>query len=790
MANKLYMIGNAHLDPVWLWRWQEGYSEILATFRSALDRMNDFPDFKFTSACAGYYEFVEKLDPDMFEEIKRRVKEGRWGVVGGMYVQPDCNMPDGESFARHFLISQRYFKEKFGVVAKTGYNVDSFGHNAGLPKIMKSCGMENYVFMRPSPDEQGRDESLFNWESDDGSKVCAYRVPVYYNYYDDCIKAFKDFHKKAQDEKTDLMAFYGVGNHGGGPTIKQIHDINNSGIQDMLYATPDDYFDNVDKSNLPTIKGDLQHHARGCYSALTYVKKSNRKCEQSLLATEKICTMASKLTGYKYLVKKLQKAWKNLLFNQFHDILCGCSIKKAYEDASFLFGEIMSITEQERYFAMQSIARKIDTLQGETLPSYKLPNVWKCWTHEVLGTPIVVFNPHGWAVKSVVEVNPVAKKMTDCNGAEIPFQIVRGDQTNGDKDKSHTVFVAEVPAMGYAVYRLFTEKESEKRIESELTISNRTLENSKIAVEFDKTTGDVKRFYDKASGQYLISEPCSAILLDETDCDTWAHDKTYLGEKVGMFKKPRFKIIENGPIRATLRVTTSYGKSTLTRDYTITPSDSRVSVKTKVDFHEKHKTLKFTFPMQNETVISKVAYGTIEKKGYLGEEPCGSWIASGKVVVANDSKYGYDTKDGQIRLTILRGAIYADHYGERDEFCEYMDQGEHEFTYCIFPYTSNSVAEKKASELNFALPYVQDCFHDGKLPQSFSGFTVNADNVILSCVKQSYDGDGTVVRLYEMDGKQSDVTLQLFDNKIEKRVRPKSINTLLENGKEVNLIEL
>lgn len=143
---KIHLIGNAHLDPVWLWRWQEGFSEITATFRSALDRMKDFPDFQFTSACCVYYQWIEKLDPDMFEEIQRYVREGRWNIVGGWFLQPDCNIPSGESFARHGLISQRYFKEKFGITVKTGYNVDSFGHNAMLPQILKKSGMENYGF--------------------------------------------------------------------------------------------------------------------------------------------------------------------------------------------------------------------------------------------------------------------------------------------------------------------------------------------------------------------------------------------------------------------------------------------------------------------------------------------------------------------------------------------------------------------------------------------------------------------------------------------------------------------
>ena len=218
---KLYLIGNSHIDAVWLWRWQEGCSEILATWRSALDRMKEFPDFKFVSACASYYQVVEKIDPEMFEEIKQRVAEGRWNIVGGWFLQPDCNIPCGESFARHGLISQRYFQEKFGVIAKTGYNVDSFGHNAAMPKILKGSGMENYVFSRPSEEEMPIGQHSFIWESDDGSKVCGYKIPWGY-----CIKEVEkllEFKEKANEDGCDYMAFYGVGNHGGGPTIELLN---------------------------------------------------------------------------------------------------------------------------------------------------------------------------------------------------------------------------------------------------------------------------------------------------------------------------------------------------------------------------------------------------------------------------------------------------------------------------------------------------------------------------------------------------------------------------------------
>ena len=178
--SKFYMIGNTHFDPVWEWTWDEAMASIRATFRSALDRMNEFPEYIFTSACSVYYMWIEKSDPKMFKEIQQRVKEGRWQLVGGQFIQPDCNIPCGESLARHSLVSQRYFKEKFGVTAKTGYNVDSFGHNGNLPKILKNSGMDNYVFMRPMPNEKQLPQSLFDWESMDGSKVRTFRVPKSY----------------------------------------------------------------------------------------------------------------------------------------------------------------------------------------------------------------------------------------------------------------------------------------------------------------------------------------------------------------------------------------------------------------------------------------------------------------------------------------------------------------------------------------------------------------------------------------------------------------------------------
>ncbi len=788
--SKLFLIGNSHLDPVWLWRWQEGFSEILATFRSALDRMKDFPDFKFTSACAVYYQWVEKIDPQMFAEIQQRVKEGRWSIVGGWFLQPDCNIPCGESYARHALLSQRYFNEKFGVSAKTGYNVDSFGHNANLPKILKNSGMENYVFMRPMPHETDVAGDLFLWESDDGSQLCTYRIPWFYNLNLSTFEKFGELKEKIEKNQMDYMAFFGVGNHGGGPTIQLIDAINQADLGERVYATTDEYFDHADKTKLDVVKTELQHHARGCYSVNSFVKTYNRKCEQNLLATEVFCVMAKELAGFKYPQKKLNKGWKNLMFNQFHDILAGCCIKKAYDDAAVLYGETLSITEQEMHAAMQKIAWNINTLQGETLPAYKDPGLrrWVVWEHEVLGTPIVVFNSHPWPVRMPVEITAYAKKVTDNHNEEIPFQIIRGPQTN-EWDKECTAFIAEVPAMGYRVYRVFVEKESEEVFTSSLWATDRTLENSRIKIELDAITGDIKSFYDKETNKYVINSPCKAVLVDETDADTWAHNKEKLGCTVGAFGKPEFSVIEAGNVRAAVRVITRYGDSLLQRDYTITQDSNQVNVKVKVDFHEKHKALKFTFPLTEEKVVAQIPYGIICRKGYTGEEPFGAWLSSGGLCVANDSKHGYDTEDGKMRMTVLRGAIYADHFGQRDEFCEYMDMGIHEFEYSVFPYENPIQAEKKAAELNFGLRTVVDTFHEGALPEEMSCLTCDRENVFISAVKQAEDEDGNIIRFHEMNGIDTEVTLQLFDKEIRTNVTHHALKTVHETGKELNLIE-
>ena len=267
----LHMIGNAHIDPVWLWQWQEGFHEVKATFRSALDRMKEYPDFKFVASSAVFYEWVEQSDPAMFAEIQQRVAEGRWSIVGGWWVEPDCNIPSGESFARHGLYAQRYFKEKFGVTARTGFNVDSFGHAGTLPQILKKSGIDYYVFLRPMPHEKGLPSRLFWWQSDDCSRVLAYRIPFEYLSWGKDVEIHARRCAGEMKEPVDeFMCFYGVGNHGGGPTIANLESIRCLDADPdfptrTVFSTPEEFFCAAEMKGwpLPVVQNELQHHASG-----------------------------------------------------------------------------------------------------------------------------------------------------------------------------------------------------------------------------------------------------------------------------------------------------------------------------------------------------------------------------------------------------------------------------------------------------------------------------------------------------------------------------------------------
>lgn len=783
--DKFYCVGNAHLDPMWLWRWQEGSAEAKATIRSALDRMKEYPEFKFVCAASAVFKWIEEFDKEMFEEIKERVKEGRFTIVGGWFVQPDCNSPCGEGFARHGLYAQRYFKEKFGVTAHTGYNVDSFGHNVMIPQILKKQGMDNYIFMRPGPHEKDIPEELFYWISPDGSKVLASRTETYGRNIRNDEMTDKEIEKAITHDKTNKSRtfFYGVGNHGGGPTKQNIELIlkarERHTDKEFIFSNLQDYFEDVKdkKEPIPEVHDDLQYHAIGCYSAHSTLKDNIRRAECELTAAESYGMMAATLCNKEYPnTKKFESAWENVLFSHFHESLGGCSIKMAHDDTLLMLGESRSMAMKEENNALQTISWKIDSRDANR------------------GYPWVIFNPHSFEVKAIVSQRCRGKStLHDRAGNIIPFQPVHMD-SHLVEGKWNQTLAAEVtvPPMGYTcIYRKDPNPENPEtpQFESSVKAEENILENKRYRITFEKHTGYIISLFDKEKELELIkgyaAEP---VVIDETGYDTWAHFKTHFDREIGMFTDAKITAIENGPVRATLKVESFYGSSKLTQYFSLT-ADGDLQVKATVDWREKHKMLKLRFNtvFEDGKAYYEIPFGVMEREADGKEYPGLKWQAikndKGGLAIINNNKYSFSSCGGAMDLTVVRSPYYNDHSGKEDPEGIFMDQGEHEFSYGLIPVYEDGWSKviKAAALLNQPVTMIVENNHEGTLPDTDSALNVSRDNIIISAFKRSEDNKGTVIRAYETDGKETEVTLsgKGIAASLKAKFNPYSVNTYM-----------
>ncbi len=771
MKNSLYFIGNAHLDPTWLWRWQEGCGEVLQTFRSAVDRLKEYNDFVFTCSSACYYKWVEDIDPALFADIRELVKEGRWVPVNGWWLQPDCNMPCAESFARQALYSQLYYREKFGKICTVGYNVDSFGHSAMIPKFLNNAGMRCYVMMRPGSEENPKiPEGLFWWDSPDGSRVLTYRIPGSYaesgvNAIDSAVSSLKE---AAESSNHGMMLFYGVGNHGGGPTkgdIEHLTAIKNEGYGSMKFSSPEEFFEEQCSLplDIPSVDTELQHHASGCYSATSVIKQMNRKTENSLVNSEKWNSLSAALFGEKGATEEYKKAWLKLCYNQFHDILCGCSIMEAYEDAKLQLGFAQAIAQDEENRALLKIAGQVDTWLDGVSDSLSLSERHHCRNLDY-PRPVIVFNPLSREVTTAVRTYHPSSKVTDCRGRDVLFSNVRSSRSNDSHED--TVFLVKLPALGYALYWLWHKDSGKKSsaAESPVKAGEYFLENEKIKVVFDSETGGVSSIITKDDGaEHLSAVSLVPTVIDNSKPDTWAHGIFSFHDVIGTAKPESIRVIEKGGARAVIRIRHTYGKSYISQDFILEAGSEMLRSKVRVLWQEPLTIVKMpvTVPGENPVPTYEIPGGFIKRKANGDEDPALTWgdiTASGSgVSVISDSKYSYDCMGNTLRLTILRNSIFADHFSHRpDADFAYCDEGLQRFEYGIYPHSGP--AEKSNVQLyadimnNRPVP-VPAGYHKGALPAEKSFITIDRSNIRLDAFKQSEDGSGDyILRLSETAG--------------------------------------
>ena len=789
--NKYYLVGNAHLDPVWQWQWQEGSAEAKATIRSALDRMKEFPAFRFVCSSASVYRWVEEFAPEMFEEVKERVKEGRFIVVGGWHVQPDCNSPSGEGYARQTLYAQRYFQETLGVTATVGYDVDSFGHHWQIPQILKKSGMNCYIMMRPGPHEKEMDSDIFNWVSPDGSSVLTYRIldPYCFRFKteEELEKRFAYLDANTRTDLETLPFFYGVGNHGGGPTIRNLQILQAYAAEhpevEFIYSDVQDFFNDVRLSGapIPDFNDDLQHHAAGCYATVWRNKRDIRRSEVNLSAAESYNMLAGKLMGRKPKNAVLADAWREVCFCHFHDFLGGCSIKEVHDDGEYMLGAALNTAAVEENSSLQTISWAIDTGAADSGK----------------GLPVVVFNPHGFAAKYPVKVNKQYTRILDADGNFVPSQLVHATSYECT-ERSDTLFEAEVPALGYAVYYMDNEEAAApaSAVKAEAWGGYMTanehggtiLENDIYRIQFELYSGYITSFVDKRTGEEIITGRAAVpTVIDEYYHDTWSHAKTFFTDAMARFSDAKVTVLESGPVRATVKVVSRYNDSTLTQYFSLRQGSDKLEVRAYADWHEKYKMLKLAWPMavENPKAYYEIPFGVIERPADGEEEPGQTWTAvkgtNGGYAIVNDCTYSSSVKDGTIYQTVLRSPVYGDHGGPRTDESDFTDQGRIDFSYTLMPVGGSFVEVTRTGKLlNKPFTNIIETWHGGKLSDaSYGGLTIDADNVMLSAIKRSEDGTGLVVRVYEIDGKEAPFTVSgdLLPTALSDTITPWSIRT-------------
>ncbi len=797
---KMHLLCNAHLDPVWLWEWEEGAAEALSTFRTAADLCEQFPAFVFNHNEAVLYKWVEEYEPQLFRRIQRLVRRKQWHIMGGWYLQPDCNMPSGESFVRQMLLGKRYFKEKFGVEPTTAINFDPFGHTRGLVQILVKGGYDSYLFCRPGQNDCPLQGNEFTWVGYDGSRITAKRTDVWYNSPLGGARAKVENWMEKNPDRSLSLILWGVGNHGGGPSLKDVQDLEDliAETKDfkVVHSTPEAYFKELrsQQPNLPRREKDLNPWAVGCYTSMVRVKQRHRLLENEIYAFEKMASAAALHGLMKYPKDEIQEALCDLMVSEFHDVLPGSSIQPVEEASLRLMDhalEVISRLKARAFFALAA---------GQ--PKAKPGEI-----------PILVYNPHPYSVKGIFECEfqladqnwkdtftlPVVYR----NGKPVPCQVEK-ELSNLNLDwRKRVVFAAELEPG--RMNRFDCRMKSLPRkppVSLEERGGNIRFKTRDLDVLVNTRTGLVDRCRVRGVDMLVKGAFQPVVMMDNED--PWGMTGRRFDKEAGRFALmsaedgarlsgvtagplPSVRVIEDGEVRSVVEAVFGHEGSAICQRYKFPKRGTEIEVEVRVHWNHKNRMLKFLMPTGRKAAryLGQVAYG-------VAELPCGGdevvaqkWVAvvsdadDFAFTCVNDGVYGSDFSQGDLRVTLLRSPAYSGHpIGQRpivpqDRYLPRIDQGERLFRFWV---NGGPAGQRLANVDREALaknerPFALSFFPSGAGRKPPAAFTLSDEVVQCAASKQAEDNGDIILRLFEPTGKARSTTVSVPSARIAGAVR-------------------
>ncbi len=750
---KLALVGNSHLDIVFMWAYKEYIRKLGRTHSTMLRLMEQYPDFIFSQSTVPTYIEMEKRYPNLFAQVKKRIKEGRWEFIGAMWVEPDCNLISGESFARQLLHGVRYAEKTFGITPKTCWVPDVFGNGYAMPQILKKAGVEYFVTHKMGiwNDTNPWQYNTFWWEGPDGSRVFSIVPPTHFIGTVEA-DSLKVNWKKYTDKETigESMYCYGWGDGGGGVDTEMLEyvkryskfpglpELQTSKIEDSLARMKAKATD----TNIPVWKDELylEEH-RGVHTTKAMLKKLNRYSENLYRQAELFSCVAMKY-GYEYPLEKLNEGWQMILTNQFHDSLPGSHITEVFGDLCDIYKKIITIGEAVLDEALAVIAGHADSSAD-------------------FGKPFALFNSLGVAATSKVELPYKDVEIFDANGNKVPVQAY----TKLDGTKV-LVFVAEnVPAAGYKVY--YTKDAAVPEAKS---LKGRKIEKPSFRLTFD-AAGELISIYDKKNSREVLSGKGNVFRLYEDlpgKYDAWDIVATYVDREFTT-KPGKIESIAAGDVFTTVALTKTVGKSLIKQNINLYNKLDRIDFDTFIHWNEQEKLLKvgFDVDVKAQKFTRDIAYATIESSNYRHnpydkakfEVSAHNFIDMSEdgygVSILNDCKYGYEVNEQRMIITLLKAPMNPD---------PKSDRGDHYFTYSLYPHKGNwKDCDSLTRGLEFNNPMkAVEIKKSANGAKEASFVSVSAPNVPLEALKKCEDENAYIIRFVEKTGRRTDVDVKLF----------------------------